>query len=143
MTTYWIGEGGAGGFLNPPGHPAHTKHITNAHRDSISIESKYEWLPVSIMKQCDDLVAKWNETKPSLKDGEGLAWVHKVLGYFNHCYKGVGEHCWHADQLKVDHDDELAPMQHIDDHAGVHFIRKYYPDFTPTRDHFKYARWGK
>lgn len=140
-TEYWIAEGGAAGFLNPPGHPAHTKHITNDHRDSMSIESKYEWLPASIMKQCDDLVAKWEKTKPRLDSEEGSAWVCQVLGYFRHCYKGVGHDGWNAELLNID--SVLDPMQHIDDHAGVHFIRRYYPDFMPTEYHFKSARWGK
>jgi hypothetical protein len=70
------------------------------------------------------------------------AWVLQVLGYFAGCYnlRLALEWGWEVAHLTMD--KTLDPMQYIDNHAGVHLIRKYYPDFSPTTEDFQEACWG-
>jgi hypothetical protein len=91
------------------------------------------------------LLANWFERKLPLTDPQVIDWVHRVLGYFHDCYRGTsdgpyGRGVWAAESLTIDH--ERNPMAYISQHAGVHFIRKYYPDFVPTREDFEQAYWG-
>jgi hypothetical protein len=68
-------------------------------------------------------------------------WVLQVLGYFSGCYNfSTDEGGWNADKLTIDM--FVHPMKAIDYHAGVHRIRKYYPDFMPTQAQFNIAHWG-
>jgi hypothetical protein len=65
-------------------------------------------------------------------------WVLQVLGFFKGCY--AGSQGWAVPVLVLDKRD---PMEHIDKHAGVHFIRKFYPDYVPTLEDFRDAYWGQ
>ncbi|HWC39364.1 MAG TPA: hypothetical protein VG476_12580, partial [Acidimicrobiales bacterium] len=79
--------------------------------------------------------------RPAIESDEVRDWIAQVLGYFRNCYRGDGPEpqCWHAANLHIVRGDDLPP---VDEHAGVHLIRKYYPEYTPTADDFKSAYWG-
>ena len=69
-------------------------------------------------------------------------WVLQVLGYYKGCYcrgDGVQPEDWHAGNLLI---DSREPMASADKHAGVHLIRRYYPEYQPTDADFAEAYWG-
>ena len=55
-----------------------------------------------------------------------------MLGYFRGCFNfhPENESGWHAGNLTIDSD--VDPLEHADFHAGVHLIRRYYPEYQPT-----------
>ena len=65
-----------------------------------------------------------------------------MLGYFRGCFNfhPENETGWHAGNLTID--SGVDPLENADFHAGVHLIRRYYPEFQPTREHFLQAYWG-
>lgn len=69
--------------------------------------------------------------------------MRQVLGYFKECYVGQdkqGSPSWNVSDLHID--AAIDPIINADNHAGVHMIREYYPEFVPTAEHFKSAYWG-
>jgi len=78
-----------------------------------------------------------------LSDPETQAWIAQVLGYFKGMYRNPdmsGTRQWSASDMLV---RDWNPMEHLSDHAGVRFIRTYYPSFSPTPADFERAKWGK
>ena len=148
---------GTGGFLCPPGHPMHDHCIeTNLrrrpeNRGGMSLEAAVtcEWLDDATQAAARTVLAIWERTKLPLTDKTVVDWIRQVLGYFKGCYnfrfnsedKTWDEAGWHAGNLTIDSD--LDPMDHLDHHAGVRCIRKYYPDYQPERLDFLRAYWGK
>jgi hypothetical protein len=143
-----LARGGAGGFLNPPTHPEHDWHIETdlrrrpENRGFMALNSAIDcdWLADGTRASARRKLAEW--VRPALDSPEVQAWIHQVLGYFRGCYQGnadLGEKSWHVSNLKIDNRD---PMTSVDTHAGVRLIRKYYPEFLPTAEHFAKAKWG-
>lgn len=140
---------GMGGFLNPPTHPEHTQSVETdlrrkpENRGSMSLSAalECEYLDSTTRAVVRTVLNSWK--RPALDAPEVQDWIHQVLGYFKGCYRKPGntsDNAWNVDQL--DTQGTANPMKRIDDHAGVHLIRKYYPEFTPTAEHFSAAYWG-
>lgn len=129
---------GAGGFLNPPTHPEHTMSVQGKDM-SCSLSYAAQSMESPLKEQCQAILDAW---KPlPIEHPDVQTWIRQVLGYFKDCYQGRGndETAWHAGNLHIEARD---PMLNRDLHAGVHLIRKYYPEFEPTEIHFAEAKWG-
>jgi len=146
---------GAGGFLSPPTHPEHTQSVRSTFGDtffmSLSSARDSEWLNQETRIKAKWILKKWNPLPVDHEDVQD--WIHHVLGYFKNCYKGKREcddltcekctnEAWNADKLRIRRkvDPMRAGMYNL--HAGVHLIRKYYPDFKPTENDFANAYRG-
>jgi hypothetical protein len=141
--------GGMGGFLNPPGHPEHTKHVeTDLNRPSydrggmsLSAAIDCEWLSVNTRNDARLALSLW--TRPAIDSPEVKEWISQVLGYFRGCYKNpemVGPEAWNASNLQIN--PALDPFDFAYCHAGVNLIRRYYSEYEPTREDFAGAYWG-
>lgn len=152
---------GAGGFLNPPGHPEHGLSLnTEGGWTSLSyvVEHPDEFPPAAV-RACQAELDRWEAGEPDPD------WVAQVLGYFRNCYRPTDGSSSASDliipnNLRISTLEELDgltvveatdtedtvyhvdPMQNVDRHAGVAYIRKFYPDFMPTADNFAQAHWG-
>jgi hypothetical protein len=135
-----IADSGMGGFLNPPAHPEHTKSIVSFFGDTFSISLsaavKETWLDDETRNKAKRILSNWKP--PDIESPEVQEWILKVLGYFKNCYQSENG-SWDASDLRIVNDSSLLP---VDKHAGVYLIRKYYHDFTPTKEHFDKAYWG-
>lgn len=139
---------GMGGFLNPPTHPEHTNSVEfDLHRSrenrggmSLSTAVECEWLDDATRAEAKRRLDEWAGSPIESPDVQ--AWIRQVLGYFKGCYRGEGAEpeCWHAGNLRIIKSSEPQPP--VEEHAGVHLIRKYYPEFAPTPQHFAEAKWG-
>ena len=142
---------GMGGFLNPPTHPEHYFHVQvdlrrrpeNRGGMSLTAAIEAEWLDGLIKSQARSMLENW---KPlPLEHADVQDWIHRVLGYFKRCYRNPNlpePEFWHADKMLITSEPENHGLHNIDDHAGVHLIRKYYPGFVPTLDNMLSAYWG-
>jgi hypothetical protein len=136
---------GAGGFLNPPTHPEHTKSIEtdlrrrpeNRGSMSLSYAATCEHTDPATRMRAKMALKAW--VRPDINSQEVQEWIHQVLGYFSTMYQKL-EGSWNCDNLYSDKD--LDPVLNANRHAGVHCIRKYYPEFVPTTEHFAKAYWG-
>lgn len=138
-----ITDSGCGGFLNPPTHPEHTQSVTSVygHTFYISLTGAVaaDWLDDECRTAARKILDAW-EPLP-LESPEVQGWISQVMGYFKGCYQGpTGS--WNASDLYIGRCDLFA-MENQDRHAGVHLIRKYYPEFVLTEEILKNARWGK
>ncbi len=142
---------GMGGFLCPPGHPMHTCHVQTdlrrreENRGGMCLESAADcdWLDDATRRAARTMLATYKRRKPPLDSPEVQDWIRQVLGYYKGCYcRGDGSkpEDWHAGNLSIGR--KAGEEQPVDHHAGVHLIRKHYPDFTPTPEHFTGAYWG-
>jgi len=144
---------GMGGFLCPPGHPMHTCHIQTdlrrrvENRGCMSLDAiDCDYLDDATRAQARQLLDKWRVLdRLALDAPEVQEWILQVLGYFQGCYN-LGDpnepEEWHVTNLAI-RQESFDPLEHADHHAGVHLIRKYYPEFQPTADHFARAYWGQ
>jgi hypothetical protein len=140
---------GVGGFLCPPGHPMHKLSVETdlrrkpENRGWMSLEAAIdsEGLDDATRAAARTVLASWE--KPALDTPEVQDWILQVLGYFRNCYNfgnpNIAENWWAAN-LSIN--AEVDPMLCANSHAGVHLIRKYYPEFAPTAEHFAGAYWG-
>ena len=146
-----IVRGGQGGFLNPPDHPDHAVHVETElrrHREnratmSLTYAANDDALDDYARNAAQGRLDKWDAEKHPLTHPDVKDWIAQVLGYFRGCYKGFpvrSDSPWNADNLIID--QERDPVEHADTHAGVHFIRGFYPDFEPSVEHFIGAYWG-
>lgn len=134
------------GFLSPPTHPEHDYSVSSFRGarevggTSLSSAVNAEFLSEPIRRSAAGILSAWKA--PAVDSPEVQGWILQVLGYFRHCYRdpqaGEGEQ-WYADKLII---SESSRGRKVEDHAGVHLIRRYYPEFTPTAEHFAGARWG-
>lgn len=139
---------GMGGFLNPPGHPEHTKSVEtdllrrpeNRGSMSLSIAADCEYIDSITQQRAKVILHEWSLHRARLASEEIQDWIKQVLGYFRGCYKGDGSNPWNADQLRIAQDTD--PLLNADIHAGVHLIRRYYPEYVPTQEQFDGAYWG-
>jgi hypothetical protein len=134
---------GMGGFLNPPGHPERSFSVETdlqgrpENRGGLSLSSaiECEWLSLETRSAAARVLKEWS--RPWIGAEDVQAWILQVLGYFKNCYQSPSG-SWNASDLFIGDGDG-----HEDQHAGVHLIRKYYPEFVPTTAQFLAARWGK
>ena len=140
---------GMGGFLCPPGHPMHKQSVQidlrrrPENRGSMALDYAVEspTLDDATRAVARTILATWERNKLALASSEVQDWILQVLGYFAGCYNLSGEESgWDAGKLTINKD--ANPVLNADKHAGVHLIRKYYPDFQPTPEHFFQAYWG-
>ena len=144
-------ERGMGGFLNPPTHPEHTSHVEldlrrrpwNRGGMSLSYATgEGSGVHPETRSAAQRILGDWKP--PPIESPEVQDWIASVLGYFKGCYVGQdaeGKPSWNASDLRID--AGVDPVLNADLHAGVHLIRKYYPEYTPTAEDFKRAYWGK
>jgi len=141
-----IVNGGMGGFLCPPSHPTYSQHVeTDLNRrpeyhGGMSLETAIDcdWLDNATRAVARTILNSWK--RPALESPEVQEWILQVLGYFKGCYcrgDGAEPEDWHAANLAINPENRT-----VDEHAGVHLIRKYYPEFTPSEEHFQQAYWG-
>lgn len=164
----YIVRSGCGGFLSPPGHPSHTFSVYEGKRNDpssiSSLESTIgaEWLSDKVKGEAKALLEGWaaeettltpdQQTETLMQRGyfrlalgtpEVQEWILQVLGYYRGCYRNPnveGLRQWYASDLIINRDRN--PLEYLADHAGVRLIRQYYPNFTPTAEHFGGAYWG-
>lgn len=88
---------GMGGYLNPPGHPAHTFHVETdlerrAHnRGSMSLEAaeKDRSIDPTTRKEVQELLERWESTRPSMDTPKVRTWIAEVLRHFGNTDRGV------------------------------------------------------
>lgn len=141
---------GMGGFLNPPGHPEHEwsmqidlkRRPENRGGMSLSAAAECDWLADLDRAAARSKLESWEKSKLPLQDPLVQDWVHQVLGYFHNCYRGDGPEpeCWCTAKLKISDAEHAYP---VENHAGVHLIRNYYPQYEPKGADFDAAYWGK
>lgn len=145
---------GMSGFLCPPTHPEHTLHVEYdlwrrpENRSGMSLfcaatdERTAEWLDAGTITEARRVLAAWD--RPPIERDDVQDWIRQVLGYFRGCYRGTGPEpeCWNADKLSIVKVVSGHEMDNVDEHAGVRLIRRYYPEFAPTVEHFTGAYWG-
>ena len=133
---------GMGGFLNPPTHPEHDWSVESVKRHDFSMSLtcavSCEYLDEETKDKAFKILKDWK--KPKLKSQEVQGWIYQVMGYFRNCYQGE-DGSWKAGELTVD--SKLDPMLNQDIHAGVHFIRRFYPGFKLKQSHLDNAYWGE
>lgn len=145
-----VRDHGMGGFLCPPLHPMHNYEVQTdlrrrrKNRSSMSLEYALtcEWLHEDTKNRVRGLLAGWEDSKPTLDAPEVQEWILQVLGYFRGCYRGAGPEpeCWNVSNLRIPKKGEPAISN--EEHAGVHLIRKYYPEYQVNAAHFEAACWG-
>jgi len=137
---------GMGGFLNPPGHPEHTMSVEtdlrrrpeNRGAMSLGAAAEAEWLHPATRAEAKRHLANWHANKLPLDHPDVVDWRHRVLGYFKNSWKGDGAEPWNVANLR----STMPPGGSPNDHAGVHLIQKYYPEYQPTPDDWAGAYWG-
>lgn len=143
-----IVSGGQNNFLSPPEHPTHRFHVETdrnrrkENRSSYSLDYAVycESIGSPVRKQVARMLEAWGASRPSLDAPEVRDWVSRVLGYFRDCYiPENGDRS--ASEMLVDR--ERDPLAHSDSHAGVAFVRDFYPEFNPTSADFAAAYWGR
>lgn len=140
---------GMGGFLCPPGHPAHEWRVETGRSGNpngcYSLESaiKCDYLPATIRGRASGLLKRWGANKLPLTDATVREWVKRTLGYFRGCYAGMnaqGEYSWDVSDLRIDR--KCDPLLNASLHAGVRMVRVYYPEYQPSAEDFAQAYWG-
>ena len=133
---------GMGSFLEPPTHPSHYYRVKSSYGDtfamSLEAAAESDWLNYKTRKKAKEILDSW---KPlPLNDPRTQDWIHQVLGYFKDCYQGKNG-SWNVSDLEIN--PNIDPIKNQDRHAGVHFIRKYYPHYRLTKKDLEEAYWGK
>lgn len=103
---------------------------------ALTSAAEYDWTDAGVRAEAKRILDEWD--RPSLDSPEIGDWIAQVLGYFRRCYRGPEG--WNAADLTIDDRD---PMTSIDTHAGVHLIRKFYPEYDPSPADFAGAYWGQ
>lgn len=138
-------KGGQGSFLDPPGHPEHDWSVHSVYGDTSSSSLSFAAEHASDPTAKAAARAKLAQWKPlPLSDPKVQDWIHEVLGYFKGMYSGMNkamQQSWDVSDLR--HRLDYDPTLNQDIHAGVHFIRKFYPDYKATPYDFQAAYWGK
>lgn len=122
---------GFGCFLNPPTYPEYSKSvffwdIKPEFGQYCCLSYAVDWnrLEDNIKQAAKQILDTWQ--KPDINNPDIQKWILKVMKTYKHLYRGLdGNWAW-SDLLK---DKQYDPVINQDSHAGVHFIRKYYPEF--------------
>jgi hypothetical protein len=122
---------GAGGFMSPPGDPAHLYSIesyssnrSNARlTGSYSIESDAEWIPQHIRDRARKILESATRTPSEL-------WIRNVYGYFRNMWTADGRAWSTTDAIKSGR-PEGAPIEW---HAAVVHVRRHFPDHEPRAE---------
>jgi hypothetical protein len=121
----------------PPGHPDLRYSVAvPMGAMSISYAAECGFLDEAVKAQCRKLLDEYMASIPSLEDPKVQKWIAVVLARFKTRYRPAkdGQPVWSMSSLE-EHPD-WDQMQHVDRHAGVVWIRSFYPSFTPTAEHF-------
>lgn len=130
--VYRIVKGsGAGGFLNPPGDPAHTYSIqsyssnrrTARMTGSYALDSTAEWLPQSIRNQARTILDQAKREPSEL-------WIRNVYGYFRNMWTADGAAWTNVADLSSTR-PQGAPESW---HAAAVYVRKWFPSHEPRTD---------
>lgn len=134
-----------GCFLDPPNYPTYKYSVSSVYGDtffmSLPAAVEADWLDDETKIKAKDLLERWN--KLPLDHAEVQDWIHQVMGYFKGCFQGE-DGSWDAGKLniiKYPIAEDVVISQ--DSHAGVHLIRKFYPEFKLTTACLMKAYWGK
>lgn len=133
-----------GGFLNPPTHPEHYYSVRGeCGCTSLSAAVDSEYVDETTRAKAKQLLDDWRP--PALDSPKVKDWIYRVLGYYKGIYKGDGPEpeCWNASNLKSLRTNP-GDLDSFDDesNAGVHHIRRFYPEYAPTASEFEHAYWG-
>lgn len=145
MSKGRIVKSGMGGFLNPPTHPEHDYSVDCGHDGCMSLSAAIdaEWLDANVRLEASRKLEDWKAHALPLDTPSVREWVLQVLGYMKNCYRNPAEEGaaqWYGSNVVIDR--LRNALDYIADHAGVHFIRQYYPHYQPTAEDFKNAYWG-
>jgi hypothetical protein len=128
-----------GSFLYPPEHAHYNWHVGSKYADTffMSLESAAEsdWLDPETKDRAKTILDGYSP--PNINAPHVQQWIGEVLRHLRHCYEGeasLGEERWSAGNLRIDH--VAKQVENQDTHAGIHWIRKWYPDFVATEEHF-------
>jgi len=142
MSQYLHGKivGGAlGSFLCPPGHPNYYHHISGPKfLISLTYAVESDDVHPEMRGRAQAILNRYK--LPPINDPQVQDWIYRVMGYFRGCYVGK-EGSWQASDLVID--STRDPIKHQNEHAGVHLIRQYYPEFKLTKTILKKAYWGE
>ncbi len=131
--------GSMGSAFLPPSHPGNRFEIETdlqrrkENRGSMSLEYAAELGNSDALR----LIAEWEANKPALSTRENRLWVKQVQAHFRNCYRGEdSKREWDAGSMHIHGDGRygsaVCKVSHVfEDWAGVHFIRKYYPEYRP------------
>jgi hypothetical protein len=115
------------GVLHPPTHPERNYCVeVDGRRITLTTALRCgdAVLCPSLTQQIASLFADYQPV--AIETQEVQEWISRVLWFFHHCYIDCDEEI----------DGDRDPIMYADSHAGVVFIRKFYPNFKPTREHF-------
>lgn len=130
--VYKIVKGsGGGGFLHPPGDPAHAYSIVsyssnrrNARETGFyGLDSTAEWLPKHIRDRAREILDRASREPSEL-------WIRSVYGYFRNMWTTDGV-MWTSVADLVSSRPEDAPA---DWHAATVYVRKWFPDHEARTD---------
>lgn len=166
MSKYWFVNESMGSFLTPPNHPSRKQSIKFydgghgyiALNKDIYLSDGYSYVPQKIKDEVREIFEEYEKNKPPINNPLVKDWIYQVLGYFKNCFRGkCGS--WEAGKLKIKSplfqraDGKNLTQKEILDflvsnfsqknHAGIHCIKEYYPDYIAKKNHFKKAYWGK
>jgi hypothetical protein len=148
-----IVSGSTGSFLTPPGHPDQRYSIETdlrrkpENRSSMSLSSALEpnsYLDAVTKAKAAGIMRDYKKNQPPLDHPATQEWIRSTLGYFKGMYHDPnlpeGERAKVSNLRSV---PEADPMENANFHAGVHFVRRYYPDYQPQPEHFEPGGYGQ
>jgi hypothetical protein len=126
-----IEETGTGQFLYPPTHPHYSFSVASSFV-TLSLESaaKCNWLNEETRQMAARLLADWQRLP--LAAPEVQTWIQRVMRYFKNCYKNPAKD-WTVSFLQIRPERDAISWQ--DQHAGVHWIQQFYPEFELRNEH--------
>jgi hypothetical protein len=133
----------------PPNHPMHRYCLEDRWGMRWSLLSPFDPDETSCEVSDEDrerataLLVKWDFSKLALEHPLTREWVLLVLGYYKHHYGNPhlpDPQRWHP--LNLCYLPALNELALPDEHAGVHFIRRFYAHYQPTADDFRNAFWS-
>lgn len=153
---FYIIQGSQGCFIDPPNYPTYKYYIEDISKTcSISLSKnmlnnpEYSYVDRDVKLKAEKLINVWFENRPCLSSPIVKDWIYQVLGYFSNCFQSI-DGSWDADKLRCKHlknKDKnfyyryMVRTQLLN--AGVHHIKKFYPEYKASMEDFRNAYWGK